>query len=113
MNGKKRQILDLAKAASYISGFDEIMYGGLPEGRTTLIEGGPGTGKSVLGLEFLYRGALAGQPGIFIAFEEQGSAVRRNALTLGWDLEALERAAKLAIIEARLDPQTVVRVTSI
>ena len=84
------------------------MYGGLPEGRTTLIEGSPGTGKSIMGLEFLYRGAMAGQAGIFVAFEERASAVRRNALTLGWDLEALEKAGKLAIIEARLDPETIV-----
>ncbi len=104
----KGEIQQLAKAASRISGFDEVMYGGLPEGRTTLIEGGPGTGKSIFGLEFLYRGALAGQAGIFIAFEERASAVRRNALTLGWDLVALEKAGKLAIIEARLDPATVV-----
>ena len=101
-------ILTLNKAASHIAGFDEILYGGLPEGRTTLIEGSPGTGKSILGLEFLYRGALAGQPGIFVAFEERASAVRRNALTLGWDLEALEKAGRLAIIEARLDPEPVI-----
>ena len=108
MSSKKGKIEELAKATSYISGFDEILYGGLPEGRTTLIEGGPGTGKSILGLEFLYRGALAGQSGIFVAFEERASAVRRNALTLGWDLEALEKAGKLAVIEARLEPQTIV-----
>jgi circadian clock protein KaiC len=98
----------LNKAASHIAGFDEILYGGLPEGRTTLIEGSPGTGKSILGLEFLYRGALAGQPGIFVAFEERASAVRRNALTLGWDLAALEEAGQLAIIDARPDPAAVV-----
>ncbi len=108
MSSKKGKIEELAKVASYISGFDEILYGGLPEGRTTLIEGGPGTGKSILGLEFLYRGALANQAGIFVAFEERASAVRRNALTLGWDLEALEKAGKLSVIEARLDPQTIV-----
>lgn len=108
MIGKKGKIKELAKATSHISGFDEILYGGLPEGRTTLIEGGPGTGKSILALEFLYRGALAGQSGIFVAFEERASAVRRNALTLGWDLEALEKAGKLSVIEARLDPETVV-----
>ncbi len=108
MSKNHKTVQELAKAASHISGFDEILYGGLPEGRTTLIEGSPGTGKSVLGLEFLYRGAIAGQPGIFITFEERVSAVRRNALTLGWDLEALEKAGKLAVIEARLDPQTVI-----
>jgi circadian clock protein KaiC len=105
---KQKTIEELAKAPSYISGFDEILYGGLPQGRATLIEGGPGTGKSIVGLEFLYRGALAGEAGIFVAFEERASAVRRNARTLGWDLESLEKAGKLAIIEARMDPEAVV-----
>jgi circadian clock protein KaiC len=108
LNDYKIGIEELAKTASYISGLDEIMFGGLPEGRTTLLEGGPGTGKSMVALEFLYRGALAGEPGILVAFEERASAVRRNARTMGWDLEALETAGKLSIIEARLDPETVV-----
>jgi len=109
-NSRRRHkaVRELAKAASYISGFDEILYGGLPQGRTTLIEGSPGTGKSVVGLEFLYRGALAGESGIFVTFEERADSVRRNAGTLGWDLEDLEKADKLAIIEARMDPETVV-----
>ena len=105
---KNGDILELSKAASHISGFDEILNGGLPQGRTTLVEGTPGTGKSVVGLEFLYRGAIAGQAGIFVAFEERASAVRRNAMTLGWNLEELEKKDKLAIIDARLDPTTVV-----
>ena len=108
MKGEPGGVVTLAKATSHIAGFDEILHGGLPEGRTTLVEGGPGTGKSVLALEFLYRGAMLGEPGIFIAFEERATAVRRNALTLGWDLEAAEKAGKLAIIDARLSPQTVV-----
>jgi circadian clock protein KaiC len=108
LRNKPQRIEELNKAASHISGFDEILYGGLPEGRTTLIEGSPGTGKSIFGLEFLYRGALAGQAGIFVAFEERASAVRRNALTLGWDLESLEKSGKLSIIEASLDPATIV-----
>jgi circadian clock protein KaiC len=108
LKSDKQKVQPLAKAASYISGFDEILGGGLPEGRTTLIEGGPGTGKSVFGLEFVYRGALAGEPGIFVAFEESADAVRRNALTLGWDIGALEKTGKLIIIEARVDPGAVV-----
>lgn len=108
MNRRHKAVQELAKAPSYISGFDEILYGGLPEGRTTLIEGGPGTGKSIVGLEFLYRGALAGESGIFVAFEERADAVRRNAGTMGWDLEDLEKSDKLVIIEARMDPETVI-----
>jgi circadian clock protein KaiC len=105
---QKGKIEELAKAKTHISGFDEILYGGLPEGRTTLIEGSPGTGKSIVGLEFLYSGALANESGVFVTFEERADAVRRNALTLGWDLETLEKAGKLTIIEASLDPGTVV-----
>ena len=95
LSKKHKTVRELAKVASNIAGFDEILYGGLPEGRTTLIEGGPGSGKSVLGLEFLYRGALVGQPGIFVTFEERADAIRLNAGTLGWDLEVLENADKL------------------
>ncbi len=108
MKVTRNKIEVLEKSATSISGFDEIMYGGLPKGRTTLVEGGPGTGKSIVGLEFIYRGALAGEPGIFIAFEERSDAVRRNAMTLGWDIEALERSGKLVIIDARIDPECVV-----
>jgi len=97
----------LPKVATGIAGFDEILEGGLPKGRTTLISGGPGTGKTVLGLEFLYRGAVDGQPGIFVAFEERADAVRQNALSLGWDLAPLEQAGQLFLMEARLDPQVV------
>ncbi len=98
----------LPKVPSLIRGLDEILLGGLPEGRTTLIVGGPGTGKSVLGLEFLYRSALNGNAGIFITFEERSEAVRRNAATMGWDLAGLEQSGKFALIEARLDPVTVI-----
>ena len=53
-----------------------------------MINGGPGSGKTLLALEFLYRGALAGEPGIFIGFEEPLEHLRQNTATLGWDLPA-------------------------
>ncbi|MCE9592172.1 MAG: circadian clock protein KaiC [Planctomycetes bacterium] len=85
-----------------IAGLDEILEGGLPRGRTTLVSGGPGSGKTVLGLEFLFRGAMAGEPGVFITFEERAAAIRLNARSMGWDLPALEKSGKIAIIEARM-----------
>ena len=54
----------IPKVATQIEGLDQILHGGFPVGRTTLISGGPGTGKTVLGLEFLYRGAMSGNPGM-------------------------------------------------
>ena len=97
----------LRKATTRIAGLDEVLNGGLPAGQTTLISGGPGTGKSILGLEFLYHGAAAGEPGIFVTFEERTPAIRQNALTLGWDLAPLEQAGKLFLMEAHVDPQAV------
>ena len=98
----------IRKCPTHIDGLDQILQGGLPAGRTTLIIGGPGAGKSLFGLEFLYRSALAGEPGIFISFEERTSALRDNAGTLGWDLAPLEQCGKLFLFEARLDPRAVV-----
>ena len=97
----------IPKVPTRISGLDEVLEGGLPRGRTTLASGGPGSGKTVLGLEFLCRGALAGEPGVFVTFEERAEAVRTNALSMGWDLAALEKAGKIALIEARLPGEEV------
>ena len=90
----------LAKAATGIRGLDDVLDGGLPARRTTLLTGGPGTGKTVLALEFLVRGTLAGEPGIFVSFEERAEAVRANASTLGWDLAALEDSGRLNVVHA-------------
>ena len=98
---------ELPKAATGILGLDEVLNGGIPVGRTTLVSGGPGTGKSVLGLELLYRAAVAGQPVIYVTFEERPEAVRQNALTLGWDTKPLERSGKFFLMEARVDPESV------
>ncbi len=91
---------NLAKAATGIKGLDPILEGGLPVGRTVLVNGGPGTGKSVLALEFLYRGALDGEPGVFISFEERADDIRRNGDSLGMNIAALERAGKMTVIYA-------------
>jgi circadian clock protein KaiC len=92
----------IPKVPTQIAGLDEVLEGGLPRNRTTLASGGPGSGKTVLGLEFLWSGAMAGEPGIFVTLEERAEAVRKNALSMGWDLAALEKAGKVAIVEARL-----------
>ena len=76
MHGKRRPI---PKVPTQIAGLDQILEGGLPRGRTTLVCGGPGSGKTVLGLEFLCRGAMKGEPGVFVTFEESTEAIRMNA----------------------------------
>lgn len=102
------QGVSIPKRATHIAGLDQILEGGLPAGRTTLVIGGPGAGKTLFGLEYLYRQALAGEPGIFISFEETVEALRSNLQTLGWDLAALEKSGKLFLLDAQLDPKAVV-----
>lgn len=102
------QFPNLPKCPTQIEGLDMILKGGLPMGRTTLIIGGPGSGKSLFGLEFLYRAALDGEPGIFISFEERAADLRTNTSTLGWDLVPLEQNGKLFLFEARIDPKAIV-----
>ncbi len=90
-----------AKAPTGIGGFDEITGGGLPRGRTTLLVGGPGSGKTILALQFLAHGAQAcKEPGIFVAFEESSKRVVANAESFGWNLAAL-RPKKLFFMDAQ------------
>lgn len=96
--------LDPAKARTGIEGFDEITNGGLPRGRTTLIEGGAGSGKTVMGLQSLVNAARAdGEAGIFVAFEESCERLAANAAKFGWDLVALQKK-KLFILDAQPTP---------
>jgi circadian clock protein KaiC len=100
----EKKTIKIRKVATRIEGLDDILEGGFPAGMTTLISGGPGTGKSLIGLEFLYRGAVSGNPGIFLSFEEMGEDIRRNALTFGWDLASLEQAGRIFLMEGEVDP---------
>lgn len=97
----------LEKAPTYIAGLDEVLEGGLPRGRTTVVGGEAGSGKTVLGLQFLFQASLAGEPGIFVGFEEPASQLRRDAATLGWDLPALEREGKLFVLGAGIPADAV------
>lgn len=98
----------ISKVQTHISGLDEVLGGGLPRGRTTLVVGGPGSGKTVLGLEFLCSGAMAGEPGVFVTLEERAQAIHQNALSMGWNLAALEKAGKVVIVEARFFGEEVI-----
>lgn len=97
----------VVKAATGITGFDDITRGGLPAHRTTLIVGGPGAGKTVFALQTLVTAARQyREPGIFVAFEESSQQIVGNAATFGWDLPGLERE-QLFFLDARLSPTTV------
>jgi circadian clock protein KaiC len=94
----------LPKAPSGIQGLDEITFGGLPKGRSTLVCGSAGCGKTLLATEFLIRGALHyNEPGVFVAFEESARDLTENVASLGYDLEDLIKRKKLVIDYVRLE----------
>src|SRR3954464_110238 len=84
----------LGKAPTGIRGFDEVTGGGLPRGRATLVTGGPGSCKTLFGIEFLGRGAQEfDEPGVLLAFEESAADLTENVASLGFDLAGLEADA--------------------
>ncbi len=98
----------LDKAPTGIRGLDDISAGGLPRGRTTIVCGGPGCGKTMLGLEFLVRGVEEfGEPGVLVAFEETPEEMARNVASLGFDLNALCDKKKLFLDYMRIEPSEI------
>jgi circadian clock protein KaiC len=96
-----------AKVATGILGFDEISRGGLPRNRTSLVMGGPGTGKTVFALQALVNAARERkQPGIFVTFEEGPEDICANAAGFGWGRSPMAKSL-LFFLDARLSPTVV------
>ena len=94
----------LAKTPTGIPGLDEVLLGGLPTGRPTLICGSAGCGKTLLAMTFLVNGAARfNEPGVFISFEESGQDLSDNVASLGFDVPGLIAAKKLVIDHVRID----------
>jgi circadian clock protein KaiC len=90
-----------------IAGFDEILHGGLPAGRSTIVAGAAGAGKTVLAMQYLVNGAARfGETGVMLSFEESESSMRANFSTLAWPFEA-ELGKRLFVIDGRLPEDTV------
>ena len=99
----------LPKAPTGIRGLDEITAGGLPRGRSTLVTGGTGSGKTLLGLQFLVAGAREyGEPGVLVTFEESAGKVSANVASLGFDLDGLQRDGLLVVHAFQVDPAEIV-----
>ena len=88
----------LHKCPTGIKGFDEVTEGGLPKNRTTLFSGGTGTGKTLLGINFVINGALNfNEPGIFLSFEETEDELYKDVASLNLDLRALVSRKKILL----------------
>ncbi len=103
MEGEHDSPPGIERLETGIVGLDRVLGGGLPSGRSVLVTGDTGTGKSVLLGEFLYRGVTRfGQPGVYVACEEPPEAIRQNVAGFGWDFAALEAGGtgQLALLDA-------------
>ena len=78
-----------------IAGLDEILLGGIPKNNTIVVQGETGTGKTLLGMEFIYRGITQfDEPGMIVIFETSARKLIRDAMAMGWDLEDLQTRKK-------------------
>jgi circadian clock protein KaiC len=94
----------LSKTPTGIPGLDEITNGGFPAGRPTLISGGPGSGKTLLGITFLVNGAVRyGEPGVLMTFEESAADLANDVKSLGFDLPSLIEQKKLLVDYVHVD----------
>ena len=90
----------LLKIPTGIPGFDTFSEGGLPEGRTTLVTGTAGSGKTIFASQFLAEGIKQGQNGVFVTFEESPRMLRKNMRGFGWDIQQWETEQKWAFVDA-------------
>ena len=97
---------ELKRLKTYIPGFDLISNGGFPEGRTTLVTGGPGSAKTIFAAQFLAEGIThSGEAGCFVTFEEQPADLRRNLFSFGWDIAKWEKEGKWVFVDGSLHPK--------
>lgn len=105
-----REVLTYEHVTTGIKGLDKMTDGGFIRGSNVLVSGGSGTGKTLMGLQFIVDGANMGEPGIIVSFEEDPVLLRNNAASFGWNLEKLEADGLLRILYSNINQLDVNRV---
>ena len=94
----------LGKTPTGIEGLDALTFGGIPQGRPTLLCGAAGCGKTLMAITFLVKGAQEyGEAGVFMSFEERESELATNVSSLGFDLNGLIADKQLVIDYVRIE----------
>lgn len=108
---KSYQELALRKCPTGIQGLDEVTFGGLPLGRTALVCGAAGCGKTLMAMQFLVNGAvLYNEPGVFISFEENEAELAQNFASLGVNLNELVTQQKMSMDYIHLDKSEITEI---
>jgi KaiC/GvpD/RAD55 family RecA-like ATPase len=90
----------MERVSTGVRGLDDILGGGFPKGRTILVVGSPGSGKTILAMQFLRAGAASGERSIYVTFDERPEQVKENVSAFGWDLDRLEAEGKIMFVDA-------------
>lgn len=91
----------IERIKTYIPGFDKHIDGGFVVNSVNLLSGGPGTGKTVFALQFLYEGVKKGENGLFVSFEEEFDNLMGDAAVFGWDFEKLQKEGKCMFLSCK------------
>ncbi|WP_414623622.1 circadian clock protein KaiC [Calothrix sp. CCY 0018] len=100
----EENVEEIKKLETGIPGFDLISEGGLPIGRTTLVVGSAGCGKTIFSCQFLIEGIKRGETGVYVTFEESPQNIRKNMRGFGWDIAKLEETGKWYFVDASPEP---------
>ena len=92
--------MPIERITTGIPGLDEILHGGIPKRNVVLLSGGPGTGKSIFGQQYLYNGLKLGEPGVLVVLEEHPVQVRVSMSQFGWNVRPYEEKGMFAIVDA-------------
>ncbi len=91
----------LERVKTGVAAFDELVMGGLPRARTTVVGGTPGSGKTIFAVQFLAHGiTMYGENGVLVTFEESPGDIESNMRSFGWDLGRWRREGHLAVVDA-------------
>ena len=93
----------MERVKSGINGLDELIEGGFPAGRSVLISGACGTGKTIMSMQYIYKGALEhNEPGVYVTLDERPSLIREDIMRFGWDIKSLEEKNMINVVDGSI-----------
>jgi len=98
-------MLDLKRKLIGVTGLDEMLGGGFPDGSIILVCGGPGVGKTILSLQYMVEAINRGEPCVYVSLEEPMAKKIQNAWAFGWDLPRLAQSNQMYVLDLFMMPQ--------